>query len=83
MNIFRTLSEDKRTLFNVTYKEHGTHNTVDKLGVHFAEEDGTWSAALPLCHFPSEQIEAIREMCCELIRRVISSEQGIKKCMNL
>ena len=56
-NIFRTLSEDKRTLFNVTYKEHGTHNTVDKLGIHFAEEDGTWSAALPLCHFPQEEIE--------------------------
>ena len=56
MNIFRTLSEDKRMLFNVTYKE-GTYHTVDKLGIHFAEDDGTWSAALPLCHFPQEEIE--------------------------
>ena len=49
MNIFRTLSEDKRMLFNVTYKD-GNYKLVDKLGIHLAEDDGTWSAALPLCH---------------------------------
>jgi len=57
INIFRTLTEDKRMLFNVTYKEHGTHNTVDKLGVHLLEGNGRWSPALPLCHFPQEEIE--------------------------
>jgi len=56
MNIFRTLSEDKRMLFNVTYRE-GTYNTVDKLNIHFAQDDNTWSPALPLCHFPQEEIE--------------------------
>ncbi len=43
-------------LFNVTYKE-GTYNTVDKLNIHFAEENGTWSAALPLCHFPQKEVD--------------------------
>jgi len=60
MNIFRTLSEDKRMLFNVTYKE-GTYNTVDQLGVHLLEENGRWSPALPLCHFPEEEIEHMVE----------------------
>lgn len=60
MNIFRTLSEDKRMLFNVTYRE-GTYNTVDKLGIHFAQDDGTWSPALPLCHFPQEEVEHMIE----------------------
>jgi len=57
INIFRTLTEDKRMLFNVTYKNHGVYNTVDKLGIHFLEEDNTWSPSLPLCHFPEEEIE--------------------------
>ena len=60
MNIFRTLTEDKRMLFNVTYKE-GTYNTVDKLGIHFLEEDNTWSPAVPLCHFPQAEIEHMIE----------------------
>ena len=56
MNIFRTLTEDKQMLFNVTYKE-GKRKTVDKLGVHCLEEDNTWSPAVPLCHFPQESVE--------------------------
>ena len=67
MNIFRSLTEDKRMLFNVTYKEHGTielcnkRNTVDKLGVHLLEENGRWSPSLPLCHFPQEELEHMIE----------------------
>ena len=60
MNIFPTLSEDKRMLFNVTYKD-GNYKLVDKLGIHFAEDDGTWSPALPLCNFPQEEIEHMIE----------------------
>ena len=60
MNIFRTLSEDKRMLCNVTYKD-GNYKLVDKLGIHLAEDDGTWSAALPLCHFPQKEIEHMIE----------------------
>ena len=60
MNIFRTLTEDKSMLFNVTYKE-GKRNTVDKLGVHFLEEDNTWSPAIPLCHFPQAEVEHVIE----------------------
>jgi len=60
MNIFRTLTEDKRMLFNVTYKD-GNYKMVDKLGVHLLEEDGRWSPALPLCHFPQKEIEHMVE----------------------
>ena len=52
--------EDKRMLFNVTYKD-GNYKLVDKLGIHFAEDDGTWSPALPLCNFPQEEIEHMIE----------------------
>ena len=47
-------------LFNVTYKD-GNYKLVDKLGIHLAEDDGTWSAALPLCHFPQKEIEHMIE----------------------
>jgi len=60
INIFRTLTEDKRMLFNVTYKD-GNYKMVDKLGVHLLEEDGRWSPALPLCHFPQKEIEHMVE----------------------
>jgi hypothetical protein len=47
-------------LFNVTYKD-GNYKMVDKLGVHLLEEDGRWSPALPLCHFPQKEIEHMVE----------------------
>ena len=54
MNILRTITPDKKFLYNVVYKDNGT---VDKLGIHMLQEDNTWSPAFPMCHFPLEDIE--------------------------
>ena len=53
MNILRTLTPDKKFLYNVVYKDNGT---VDKLGIHMAQDDNTWSEALPLEMFPLQEI---------------------------
>ena len=54
MNILRTLTDDKRYLYNVVYKDNGL---VDRLGIHMAGEDGTWSEGIPLEFFPLKEIE--------------------------
>ena len=57
-------------LFNVTYKD-GNYKLVDKLGIHLAEDDGTWSAALPICHFPQEEIEHMIEFIAVTLNKII------------
>jgi len=53
MNILRTITPNKKFLYNVVYKDNGK---VDKLGIHMAQEDNTWSEALPLEMFPLQEI---------------------------
>lgn len=71
INIIRHISPDNRFLYNIKYNND---YSLDTLAIHLMLPEGVWSPSIPLCHFPSAQMEAIQEMCCELIRRVISSE---------
>ena len=68
MNIIRHISPDNRFLYNIKYHDD---RTLDTIGIHLLLPEGVWRPTIPLCHFPSEQIEEIRDMCCELIERVI------------
>ena len=70
MNIIRHIRPDNRFLYNIKYRDD---YTLDTIGIHLLLPEGVWSPTIPLCHFPSEQMEDIKQMCCELIRRVISS----------
>jgi len=71
MNIIRHISPDNRFLYNIKYHDD---YTLDTIGIHLLLPEGVWSPAVSPEMFPSSQLESIKEMCCELIRRVISSE---------
>ena len=71
MNIIRHISPDNRFLYNIKYHDD---YTLDTIGIHLLSPEGVWSPSFPLCNFPPSQVEAIKQMCCELIRRVIASE---------
>jgi len=68
MNIIRHISPDNRFLYNIKYYDD---YTLDTIGIHLLLPEGVWSPSIPLWDFPSEQIEEITHMCCELIERVI------------
>jgi len=69
MNILRTITRDKRFLYNVVYKDDGI---VDKLDIHMAQDDNTWSEPLPLDLFPLQEIgdmyNSIEKTIAELIK---------------
>jgi len=68
MNILRTITSDKRFLYNVVYTDDGF---IDRLGIHMLQ-DNTWSPSIPLCSFPKEDLDLM----------IISLELGIQKIIS-
>ena len=70
MNILRTITADKRFLYNVIYTDKGL---VDTLAIHILGPNNCWSPSVPLCHFPQEEIEMMIISIENTLKRVISS----------
>ena len=75
MNILRTITADKKFLYNVVYTNKGL---VDTLAIHMLGPDNCWSPSLPLCSFPQEDIELMVNSIQKTLRNLISSRQDIK-----
>ena len=71
MNILRTITRDKKFLYNVVYTDKGL---VDILGIHMLGPDNRWSPSIPLCNFPQEDIELMVNSIENTLKNVISSQ---------
>jgi len=72
MNILRTITADKRFLYNVVYTDDGF---IDTLGIHMLEVTPTaivWSPSIPLCTFPKGELDLIISTLELGIKRIIS-----------
>ena len=75
MNILRTITADKKFLYNVVYTDEGL---VDTVGIHMLGPNNYWSPSIPLCNFPQEDIELMVNSIENTLKNVISSQQDIK-----
>ena len=70
MNILRTITADKKFLYNVVYTNKGL---VDTLAIHMLGPDNCWSPSLPLCSFPQEDIELMVNSIQKTLKNAVSS----------